>query len=439
MKQPLVSCIMPTANRRSFLLYAIDYFLSQDYTNSELVILDDGEESNHDVIPEDPRIRYFYNDYVSLLGTKRNFCCKEARGDIIVHLDDDDWYATDWITTQVASLTENNVDITGLSDINFFLNANNQSWEYRDQQSSIPWVYGATLAYRKSVWECRNFSEMNAGEDNEFIYHAKGRITSHAYVSGYLGIIHFSNAGIIPYEDLRDKAQVTRWVKGLKQPLVGKKEPKGFDARAPLVSCIMPTANRPDYLKLAIANFINQDYPNKELVIVDDGTEPVKYLVPDDSSIYYYHIEPKTTIGNKRNLACKQAHGQLIAHLDDDDWYAADWLSNQVDSILNSKVEICGLNQVQYFSPFLNQFWMIKNSDSKNPWLSGQSLIYNKSFWEQHPFTDQQLESEDSFVGMAGAKVFAHDYYGGLIARLHANNLSVQFFEDPRIKRPYQT
>ena len=439
MKQPFVSCIMPTANRRSFLLYAIDYFLSQDYKNSELIILDDGDEPNDPVIPDNPRIRYFYNDYVSLLGTKRNFCCEEARGDIIVHWDDDDWYAEDWITKQVASLIENEAGITGLSDVNFFLNSNNQSWEYRDEKLAQPWVYGATLAYWKSVWESRQFSEMNAGEDNEFIYHSKMKISSHQYVSGYLGIIHFSNAGIIPYENLRNKVQVARWVKGIKQPLTAKRSSRSFVKDAPLVSCITPTANRPDYIKLAIANFINQDYPNKELVIIDDGIESVKHLVPDDVRIHYFHNGLKTTIGNKRNVACEHANGQLIVHFDDDDWYATDWISQQVEVILENKAEVCGLNQVQYFSPFLKQYWMIKNSDSKNPWLSGQSLIYRKSFWEQHPFNDQQLDSEDSFVSMAGTKVFAHDYVEGLISRLHANNASVQFFEDPRIKRAYQT
>ena len=41
----LVSCIMPTASRRRFVPLAIRYFLSQDYPNKELLILDDGDDS----------------------------------------------------------------------------------------------------------------------------------------------------------------------------------------------------------------------------------------------------------------------------------------------------------------------------------------------------------------------------------------------------------
>ena len=42
---PLVSCVMPTANRRPYVAQAIRYFQRQDYPNKELVILDDGEDT----------------------------------------------------------------------------------------------------------------------------------------------------------------------------------------------------------------------------------------------------------------------------------------------------------------------------------------------------------------------------------------------------------
>ena len=40
-REPLVSCIMPTANRRAFVPQAIHYFLQQDYPRRELIILDE--------------------------------------------------------------------------------------------------------------------------------------------------------------------------------------------------------------------------------------------------------------------------------------------------------------------------------------------------------------------------------------------------------------
>jgi glycosyltransferase involved in cell wall biosynthesis len=56
--KPLVSCLMPTADRREFIPCAIRCFKNQDYENLELIILDDGEQEIRDLIPSDPRIRY---------------------------------------------------------------------------------------------------------------------------------------------------------------------------------------------------------------------------------------------------------------------------------------------------------------------------------------------------------------------------------------------
>ncbi|HEY4988196.1 MAG TPA: glycosyltransferase, partial [Opitutaceae bacterium] len=57
-ERPLVSCIMPTYNRRRFAARALRCFLGQDYPEKELVIIDDGTESLEDLVPRDPRIRY---------------------------------------------------------------------------------------------------------------------------------------------------------------------------------------------------------------------------------------------------------------------------------------------------------------------------------------------------------------------------------------------
>src|SRR5215510_16345784 len=101
---PLVSAIMPTHNRRPFVPKAIEYFLRQDYPQRELIILDDGTDPIVDLAPNDQRIRYFRQNQKRNIGAKRNLTCEEARGEIIIHWDDDDWMA-DWrISYQVTSL-----------------------------------------------------------------------------------------------------------------------------------------------------------------------------------------------------------------------------------------------------------------------------------------------------------------------------------------------
>src|SRR4051794_21540808 len=89
----LVSCIMPTVDRRRFVPQAIRCFLAQDYSHKELVILDDGTDSVADLVPQHPEIRYLRKTIRQRIGPKRNQACDAARGEIIVHWDDDDWSA----------------------------------------------------------------------------------------------------------------------------------------------------------------------------------------------------------------------------------------------------------------------------------------------------------------------------------------------------------
>jgi glycosyltransferase involved in cell wall biosynthesis len=433
MKLPLVSCIMPTANRHQFIPYAIDYFLHQDYQNSELIILDDGSHPVNALIPNNPKIRYYYNKIPQSIGTKRNLCCTGANGEIIIHLDDDDWYAQDWISKQVNALIESGADVTGLKDINYFSTVSNKKWDYRN--SDQHWVYGGTLAYWKSFWEKHPFKEMTTGEDNEFLSNSGANIYPHDYTLGYLGILHTSNLGIKIFEDPREKLQLEKWLKRIYQPEECNLKTLRF-SDFPLVSCIMPTANREDFIPSAIGNFLKQDYPNKELVIIDDGKQSVVQLVPDTPQIKYFYTDRIDKIGTKRNMACEKSNGELIMHWDDDDWYAENWISHEVHVLLNSKADICGINQVQFYSPSLNKYWMTKNSNSKRPWLTGASLIYRKSFWQDHRFKDLQIGEDDDYVRNTGAKIHAHDYFQGFIATLHPHNTSIKFFEDPKDKLP---
>jgi glycosyltransferase involved in cell wall biosynthesis len=207
----------------------------------------------------------------------------------------------------------------------------------------------------------------------------------------------------------------------------------------PMVSCIMPTANRQKYIPYAIKYFLTQDYPNAEIIIVDDGTESVASLLPQDQRIKYFYTAPLGTVGVKRNFACSQAQGEIIMHWDDDDWHANDWISQQVKHLISSGADICGIEHVHFFSPVNDTLWtgtvMNRNNPYTDPWLNGATLAYWKSFWLAHPFKDKQTGEDTHFVATPGAKVFAHDYIDGFVAILHADNTTTKFFENPAHKR----
>lgn len=192
--QPLVSCIMPTANRPRFVPQAIRYFLAQDYTDKELLILDDGEENIEDLVPESPQIRYIRKSARQTIGAKRNTACDVANGEIIVHWDDDDWSAPWRLNYQVRELLQSEADVCGLDRVLFVEPKTSRAWEYLYQRGGQPWVYGATLCYRKSFW-CRNpFPAVGVGEDARFVWNARGaRVLALSENGFYVGLIHESN------------------------------------------------------------------------------------------------------------------------------------------------------------------------------------------------------------------------------------------------------
>jgi ADP-heptose:LPS heptosyltransferase len=167
---PLASCLMPTANRRRFVPGAIARFLAQDYANAELVILDDGEDAVADLVPADERLRYIRAPRRLSLGEKRNQAADAARGGILLHWDDDDWYAPDRIGLQVQALLDSGADVCGVDRAFFIDPAGRAAWEYVYPQGNghAPWVCGATLCYRRDYWRAHRFAGLQVGEDTAF-------------------------------------------------------------------------------------------------------------------------------------------------------------------------------------------------------------------------------------------------------------------------------
>ena len=192
--QTLVSCVMPTADRRAFVPQAIGYFLAQDYPNKELLILDDGADCIADLVPDDSRIRYLRLDYKMALGAKRNLACSEARGDLIAHWDDDDWMASWRLRYQVSNLLKEQADLCGLDKLFFYEPARDEAWQYVYDRPGKFWVAGATLCYRKAFWKENPFPNINIGEDTRFVWGSRSNhMLALPDASFYVAMIHPSN------------------------------------------------------------------------------------------------------------------------------------------------------------------------------------------------------------------------------------------------------
>ena len=106
-KYPFVSVCTPTFNRRPFIAAMLSCFNHQDYPQDrmEWIIIDDGTDPIEDLVASHPRVKYFKYDTKMTLGKKRNLLHEKSRGEILVYMDDDDYYPPQRVSHAVHMLT----------------------------------------------------------------------------------------------------------------------------------------------------------------------------------------------------------------------------------------------------------------------------------------------------------------------------------------------
>jgi glycosyltransferase involved in cell wall biosynthesis len=83
-----------------------------------------------------------------------------------------------------------------------------------------------------------------------------------------------------------------------------------------LISCLIPTRNRPDFILQSASSVLSQTHQNIELIIINDGTTPVPAI--DDSRVRILNSGEAGAVP-ARNLGAAAATGEALAWLDDDD------------------------------------------------------------------------------------------------------------------------
>ena len=188
----------------------------------------------------------------------------------------------------------------------------------------------------------------------------------------------------------------------------------------PLISCIVPTRNRPAQLRECIQMFINQTYPKKEMIIIDDSenTEPISDVAKwKKFNIRYFHLRTKVPIGKKRNIAIMKSSGEYIAIWDDDDFHGRTRLSLQMSRILNNygdmtcmKNVVINVHEQDFKKPSMkyitcktksnqNTLFTIPKQYQYQIWFKGiinNSLLFPKIYWTMAQFPNNRNVGEDS-------------------------------------------
>jgi len=169
--QPFVSICTPTFNRRPFIKSMIKCFDHQIYPKDKMewIIIDDGTDKIEDLVCDIPQVKYFKYEDKMVLGKKRNLMHEKAIGDILIYMDDDDYYPPERVSHAVNMLlTHPKALCAGSSEIYIYFKHINQMYQFGPYGPNH--ATAGTFAFKKELLNNNRYDDTAAlAEEKVFL------------------------------------------------------------------------------------------------------------------------------------------------------------------------------------------------------------------------------------------------------------------------------
>jgi hypothetical protein len=143
----------------------------------------------------------------------------------------------------------------------------------------------------------------------------------------------------------------------------------------PLVSCILAVGESTRFLQAAIRDFRQQEYPNRELLIV--GERLARSELSADAQARWVDAPRGETEREKIVRGANAARGSVIAHWSDD-WNGPERLTQQVAALETHDAQLTGLTQLTYIDPLYREAWDYAYG-GRQPWLAHPTWAYRRA------------------------------------------------------------
>jgi glycosyltransferase involved in cell wall biosynthesis len=180
--------------------------------------------------------------------------------------------------------------------------------------------------------------------------------------------------------------------------------------------------------------FQSYTYESLELIVLDDGADPVEDMMPHDPRIRYSYELPKKNHGQKMNRCCELAKGEFLIVHDSDDFYPPDRVSKQLRPLIGNPEVLVSGTSVQYC--YLDGTHKAYKYKSLQGWLA--AIAFPKSEWErQKGFRELDCGADWKFQQNIGVTQRADLGDPGLVVScIHSSNagrrrVSRQYTEVP--------
>lgn len=181
----------------------------------------------------------------------------------------------------------------------------------------------------------------------------------------------------------------------------------------PKVSVIIPLYNGKKYIRETLESVFSQTYDDFEVIVVDDGStdDPKEDLAPFRDKIKFIRQKNSGCPAGAKNTGVRQAKGEYLAFLDQDDLWKKDKLQKQIDLFKKDQETLAVASNVGIIDGFgksiIEKVWpnpeIWKNADIReklsqgNIILTSSSVMIRRNFIEKYGFFNEKLLITDDF------------------------------------------
>lgn len=181
---------------------------------------------------------------------------------------------------------------------------------------------------------------------------------------------------------------------------------------APLVSILTPTYERHAFLPYLARMIARQtcDLSRVEWVVVDDSASTQQHvfakwggkLLQRLMRVHYVHLPHKVPIGCKRNLTTTLARGDYMMHMDDDDYYAPNYVDTVLQMFADAKdtpvmdtlrPQIVGATTICLMYP--QSLWLEQSGPFHSRHTCGGAMSYTRKYARTHTFPNDASKCEE--------------------------------------------
>jgi glycosyltransferase involved in cell wall biosynthesis len=345
--QPRVKVFIPFGNSGHELDSCIERLLDQTCVPLEMVFIDLGstDGSNQKIPIEDPRVTLVRRSETENIWAFVARHCDE--NDVVVLLDRGGWLVS---ADALAQLQQRFADPGCLVTYGQFQYADGSAGVVspignidEDQMLIEDWRCTYPLAFRGSLLQ--QIFRQDPALTEEHVALARK-----LFAAAGTGGTRFNPLPICVYDTDRPLRN-------------GKPSPAISKQTQPKISCLTVTLNRLVLLKEAIQCYCRQTYPNRELIIVTDGTPRYKQAISDylrwlgRDDIRLVSVG-KGSLGALRNASLDAATGDIVCQWDDDDLNHPQRLECQFEHLTAAKAHACCFtDQLQFFFAERLLYW----------------------------------------------------------------------------------